>query len=887
MSSTFSKQELIQLKAFQWIQAELLDNAFVKFGWKPVFKALDTEHHCFWSYLFRRLDVPDNLHGLKAVLFAVDWMAKDLAKKLSPTNNRLEKIQTDISIIKQHLENTEGRILNNYESEDFYGILTKHPMYSLLISAKGNQTHFSQFALYPVSWLLVFLADPIKDSSRLYNINKEFRRLASQYSLSVKGTDDFSGESTIYDALNEILNTSKESPSEYNLFFVTRGLKSALNIIRQVSEDSYGRAGKGFGGKVFGATVIGRNNQVSAIQGSYKNIPTENYSEDLGEFRLKGFVNNSLFQHKEPSLKVIDPADHTLTTTIEVPISSISRTRTKRKSKTARPESELDSTKRKINSKFLGDSTIRANQHFITNTSTLDDYALEVLIIELQNWYQTPFELRETKQGIHPTIAVAVLASCLLYGNPLEQTISTTRKSVNSNVDGYFISEKNQQVHGQWLLESPLSNLVKNNTIFKDTKEVKNFYRLPIPLWLTQILLETEVVKQHYIDLELIEKDRQKTIKHLGFVWTITDFQNAYESFFVKLRKRYAGIEINLRLVEQYLLNASLHDYDVIFSAYFTNKRTLFSHTQLFYTRIKEQIIYSKFAEFWDHRLNALALSNSAFHGLNIWPRLEDERYIGSALIPQKNSIKKIIHALQNTMKTQSTSGLEDIFNYHQTYTIYTMVFLSYATGYRGVHQLLPSWRLISEDYKWLAISDKDDLDSSHTRLTFLTPLIRQQLQHYHNHLNALLSKILQVDFYFYQQLINIFRDWQFKLDYRTSTERLVMDETLQGAFFTIDAEKKAIHSISLNYFFDHLKKEQRIELPANGGRHLLRTEALSAGIPSDLLDAFLGHFIYGKEPHSVYSALDISEIEQGMEHFLEQHLKSLGFSVIKSKLTR
>lgn len=471
---------------------------------------------------------------------------------------------------------------------------------------------------------------------------------------------------------------------------------------------------------------------------------------------------------------------------------------------------------------------------------------------------------------------------------PLQQAITSVRKrSLKIGGGGYYISATQNNISGHWLLETPLAGLVKNNTVFSHTEDVESFYRLPIPLWLTKVLLETETVKQQYIELDLIEENRDKTLKVLGFVWTESDFKKAYDSFFNHVRKKHPGIELNLNLVELYLQNASLHDYDVIFSAYFTGKRTLFSHTQLFYTRLEEKLIYSKFAEFWDARFYALSMSNTELSSLRQWSGLNDSRFIGSALVPQKQIIRKIAKDLIKQLEKNPTRSLADIVQYHQIYTLYTMVFLSYATGYRGVHDLLPNWRLINEDYTWLAISDKDDQDASHTRLAFLAPLIRQQLQFYLSHLQALMAKILLLNFSLYEPLINDLRDWQLRLNYRSIQERFSFDDAMQGVFFGIDLDKGCIAQMSLNYFFDHLKKQQHIELPANGGRHLIRTEALNASIPSDVLDAFLGHFIYGKEPHSIYSALALKEIESGMEHFLQQHLKSLDFKPIKSQLSR
>ena len=208
-----SKTLTIKHKAYDWILSPHLDNAYALLGWKPVFESLDFERHLFWAQLFRRLDTPDNLHGLRSVFYVIEWMAKDLKTIFKSDEATFQQILTDIEHLRKSFDSQRDAVYSEYDSSDFYGILTKHPMYSLLMSAQGDQTHFTQFALYPVSWLLVFLADPNEDAGRLYTINKEFRRITSELSLSVKGTDNFSETSKINDALNEILNTNKEKPS--------------------------------------------------------------------------------------------------------------------------------------------------------------------------------------------------------------------------------------------------------------------------------------------------------------------------------------------------------------------------------------------------------------------------------------------------------------------------------------------------------------------------------------------------------------------------------------------------------------------------------------------------------------------------------------------------
>ena len=132
-------------------------------------------------------------------------MIQDLAQTLVEHESDFEKIQNDIKAIQTLFEHYDSEHFSLYDSTDFFGILTKHPMYSLLMVAEGSQTQFYKFGIYPIVWLLVFLVDAKLESSRLYHINKTFRRLATQTDMRVHGTDTFSGKSIIYDALNEIL----------------------------------------------------------------------------------------------------------------------------------------------------------------------------------------------------------------------------------------------------------------------------------------------------------------------------------------------------------------------------------------------------------------------------------------------------------------------------------------------------------------------------------------------------------------------------------------------------------------------------------------------------------------------------------------------------------
>jgi hypothetical protein len=901
-------------KAFGWMDAtEYSADAHIDLSWAILFKSdgAPLKHPVFWVQLLNRIKPPnpplplknpyDAFRGLKDVLIAIEWLIEDLSKPPSPFSSSPfpEELREDLKNIKSFFRRQPLEAFESIESDDFYGFLKKNPSYTLLMLADGSETLFVRHLLYPVAWLTALVASPA-DSGKLYGINKQFRILLHEGDIDLQRLELDTSRSTLHQMLQLIFEPKEEDQSSNELVSLlnNKKLRTVLSLIKGW-HSSWNDRPRLRRGKPHGVTVIGRSNQISLIKDRGKSIPQEVITEELGSIQLEGFGNKSLFKLKGPSLKAIELADFELTTMASLPAEHITREVSSDESQTGNPLLELDPPKRKLNARFIADSTIRSNQHLLTNLSIMDDYTLEVLLAEIDKWSEETLSEPLNRESPPPLIISTVLAAALIFGIPVKEVIYKRRRnSLESPHEGFFISEKADAVSkGFWLCSTPLAEYVSNIHTFADTEDVSQTYRLLMPLWLTEKIQSVEELKKRYMEAGLLSSSHQKTVKQLGFVWTDSDFKIALKSFFKHLRKKHPWMEINQNLVESYLLNASLQRYDVVFSAYFTSKRTRYSHTQLFYTRLPEKLIQKRFTEFWNSKFVAMEHASQNLEKCECWPSTEEgndqngvtqnkaERFIGSALVPKKEVVAKIVADFTNSLSSPPSNEFEEILSYHKDYTLYTMMFLSYATGYRGVHALLPSWRLISHDQKWLAISDKDDEDASHTRITYLSPLIRKQLQHYLAHLTNFINQILSKDAVLYSKLIDSLRDWKVNLRYRTSDKRFVFDNEGANCFFSVNAKMK-VSLLSLNAFFDHLYTHRKAELPANGGRHLLRTEALKNDIPSDVLNAFLGHFIYGKEPHSAFSALATYEIEHAMEDFLERHLSSLGFTPLKSQLS-
>jgi hypothetical protein len=75
--------------------------------------------------------------------------------------------------------------------------------------------------------------------------------------------------------------------------------------------------------------------------------------------------------------------------------------------------------------------------------------------------------------------------------------------------------------------------------------------------------------------------------------------------------------------------------------------------------------------------------------------------------------------------------------------------------------------------------------------------------------------------------------------------------------------------------------KGARYILPVNANRHYLRSNLLSMGCPSDVLNVFMGHWELGEEPWCGYSAMNPISYRNKIKGYLEQFLLDDGWKPI------
>ena len=86
-------------------------------------------------------------------------------------------------------------------------------------------------------------------------------------------------------------------------------------------------------------------------------------------------------------------------------------------------------------------------------------------------------------------------------------------------------------------------------------------------------------------------------------------------------------------------------------------------------------------------------------------------------------------------------------------------------------------------------------------------------------------------------------------------------------------------------------KVEKVFPLPFNASRHFIRTELVMSQhpdhgrCPSHIIDAFLGHWLRGREPWSELSTLSPVQFVEHLRPYLEELVASCGWRAIRSEM--
>ena len=270
------------------------------------------------------------------------------------------------------------------------------------------------------------------------------------------------------------------------------------------------------------------------------------------------------------------------------------------------------------------------------------------------------------------------------------------------------------------------------------------------------------------------------------------------------------------------------------------------------------------------------------------------EQSVGSTFTPSSDTCRLLQSDLWSRLEKSKPGRAypyDSVMAYHNRYVLYTTYLLMYATGYRAVHNPFPSLTLHLKTYGLLAISDKDDSDFTHARLVCVPPILSVQLSHYEEHLRSLAEYIRYRTPELSKTIDNLFRQDEIMLRLHPTEvadwyKKVKNSRTVLGPLFIF--RKQNGQWVPFNISPKDLINDQppNMQLPANAGRHWLKSQLIERKVDPEWIDWQMGHWMTGQAPLAYYSAFNHVEISSLMGEIIDELLRDIGWKSIPSVLT-
>jgi len=364
------------------------------------------------------------------------------------------------------------------------------------------------------------------------------------------------------------------------------------------------------------------------------------------------------------------------------------------------------------------------------------------------------------------------------------------------------------------------------------------------------------IIMDHYLN---IHKRRNLFVRSGRF------YDYGIKEFLCALNLKY-GCRITLDRISNFVFDSITNQQgsDITYAMLITGRTSYVGMNPLYYTAVSNHVLTRVFQK----TCKSIAKNTRSEIGNNKRNRITKSRLInntsmyGARIRPENIEVKRLCSSLADAIKISKSDG---IIATHNAMTIYTSAFINFATGYRAVGDA--SFHLNEIDFAtgFAVISDKDSVDEHHSRLIWIMDECIKQIQTYRAHLHFVLEfaalKLPKIYNLLNSDLLSAKQDGK---------------ASIPGLFIIKENKIVALSpSIYESYFPDSYP------YPANAHRHFLRSNLLEMGCPSDVLNAFMGHWETGQEPWSGFSTLGPMDYKDAIAPLLTELLTPCGWKVI------
>jgi hypothetical protein len=242
---------------------------------------------------------------------------------------------------------------------------------------------------------------------------------------------------------------------------------------------------------------------------------------------------------------------------------------------------------------------------------------------------------------------------------------------------------------------------------------------------------------------------------------------------------------------------------------------------------------------------------------MQLWMPSDPEqslRCVGARNCPTVPAVKTLFQKLITDVilarRQSKINSKTSLIHFHNLYTFYVLQFFGYSTTCRAIKTPYLALKFIDQNRGIAALTDKDDGSHHKSRLVWLPKKLIQQMQFYEAHLESIRPHLSE------------------KIDMRLVQKPCYfLDEKLRP----IEARPKVIEQYLKNY----------LDVKANSHRRFIRTELLEGGCPIEVIDACMGHWNMGEEPHGTFSSFNFGDFVPVLKEHLEELHSKIGLDKV------
>lgn len=501
-----------------------------------------------------------------------------------------------------------------------------------------------------------------------------------------------------------------------------------------------------------------------------------------------------------------------------------------------------------------------ANQRFRTERHRIRPWQAKCILKRLEVFTEQAYEEAEA-----PAIETALLSAVMVVTS---STFDAARQIILAN-------DKSELPDEYTLAYSPRYDVFVRPAIYHPIKSLLAKNSGVIEEWGEHIVLHGITKVGGWLS-GYVEDKGVKPGENIFFKRRIKTFERLYKD---NVGKHLNNEGFSLRWQKISGAGNVFHDWLVtreegsaVIPALISGRTDLLGDVPLYYTSIGRKQLMDVYVDAWRDFVEAVVDEGYVFKDGGLFIKYERsnrkiEKNTGAQEVVTFSTVKELLKT-----EYQKIDGFKALPNdqfhmrAHNTLTSYVGFALAIVTGFRAVYTPILDITKYDSETGFMALQEKDQLSKCHGRIVWLPVPIRQLIEGYVAHLQALAKLRGKEHGYCFQIKLTKNRD-------KGKGGKVEID--MRRCLFYIDDDGNDIE-FSGNRLRDKLGDAY---VSNNAGRRFLRSALINKECPEAIIHAVMGHWGRGEEIWGKNSTFDPRIYRKELARYLNELLDDIGFN--------